>query len=102
MKFKATITVHGMKASKGTLDNGQSFDSTKIYALADMDDRNGNMWGRAAVEYTIGKAEEAEKYKHLPFPFDAEAEFEIVSTGSTQRTIISALVPVNAKPAKAA
>jgi len=33
MAFKNTIHIVGMKASKGTLDNGMSYDSTKVYAL---------------------------------------------------------------------
>jgi hypothetical protein len=102
MKFKTNVTVYGMKASKGTMDNGMAFDSCKIYCLADMDERKGNMKGQAAVEYTIGEAAEFDKFRHLSFPFEAEASFEIVSTGSTQRTIVSDLVPISlAKPAKA-
>jgi hypothetical protein len=96
MKFTARITVYGMKASKGQLDNGTAFDSTKLYSLTDLDDRKGNAKGRASVEYTIGEAAEFDKYKHLPFPFDADADFEIVTNGKTQQTIVTGLRPVAA------
>ena len=37
MRFNQTIQVVGMKASKGTLENGTAYDSTKVYALIDLD-----------------------------------------------------------------
>ena len=37
MKFTSTIKVMGMKYSKGTMDNGQSFDSTKVFVETELD-----------------------------------------------------------------
>lgn len=34
------------------------------------------------------------KYKHLPFPFKAIAEFEVLTSGSAQSTVIIGLKPV--------
>lgn len=100
MKFQARITVYGMKSSKGTMDTGQAYDSTKLYTLVDMDDRKGRAKGKATAEYNIGDAAEFDKFKHLPFPFEADAEFEIVTTGSQQRTIVSSIKPVSVTPSK--
>lgn len=94
MKFESQVKVLGMKASKGSMDNGTTFDSTKVYTETQMDESKGNAKGFAVGEFTLGTSIEFEKYKHLPFPFDAVAEFEIVSNGKTQKTLMHALKPV--------
>src|SRR6185312_11166167 len=99
MKFNSKVTVVGMKSSKGVLDNGQPYDSTKAFCLVDLDARKGNAKGQGIAEYNIGLSGEYDKYKHLPFPFDAEAEMEVVMSGSNQRIVVTGLVPVSlAKP----
>jgi len=98
MKMQTTLTVVGMKASKGKLDNGTEFDSTKIYVLVDMDDRKGNMLGQGTAEYPIGDSTELEKFRHIPFPFTAAADIEILTTGTQQRMVVTSLTPVKATP----
>lgn len=83
----------GMKASKGSMDNGTTFDSTKVYTETQLDESKGNAKGFAVGEFTLGTSVEFEKFKHLPFPFEAVAEFEIVSNGKTQKTLMHALKP---------
>ncbi|SFJ49253.1 hypothetical protein [Paraburkholderia megapolitana] len=83
-----------MKASKGSMDNGTTFDSTKVYTETALDESKGNAKGFAVGEFTLGTSVEFEKYKHLPFPFDAMAELEIVTNGKTQKTLMHALKPV--------
>lgn len=94
MKLQARLHITGMKASKGTLENGNPYDSTKVYAMTDLDDRKGNGVGSATVEYTFGTSEEFGKFKHLPFPVVMDAEIEIITNGRTQSTIITAMKPV--------
>jgi hypothetical protein len=96
MKFQTEITVVGMKASKGTMETGQAYDSTKAFVLLDMDTSKGNMKGQSAGDFKIGLASEFDKYKHLPFPFKAKADMEIVTSGTTQTTVIHGLQPVAA------
>lgn len=93
MKFNGELVVVGMKASKGDYE-GVAFDSTKAFCLQDMDTSKGTMIGQATVEYTIGDSTEFEKFKHLPFPFKASAEFELVTTGKAQKTVVRALKPI--------
>ena len=103
MKFTSQVKVLGMKASKGTLENGNPYDSTKVYVETSLDESKGNAKGFASVEYNLGTAEEYNKYKHLPFPFIAEATLEIVTTGKAQKTQLSELKPLEiTKQAKAA
>ncbi len=93
MKFSQVIQVVGMKASKGTLENGNGYDSTKVYALVDLDASKGTAKGMASSEFNLGTSDEYTKYKHLPFPFEAQAEMEIVTSGKATKTVMHGLVP---------
>lgn len=101
MQFTQTIHVVGMKASKGTLENGTAFDSTKVYALVALDDSKGNAKGMSATEFTLGTSAEFEPFKSFGFPFTAEAELEMVSNGRTMKTIMKKLTPVRAPAGQA-
>jgi hypothetical protein len=102
MKFNTKLQVVGMKASKGTLENGQAYDSTKVYALVDLDDSKGNAKGMAVAEYAFGTADQFNGFKHLPFPFLADVELEMVSNGRTQKTIVHKVQPIERKGAATA
>lgn len=93
MKFQQTIHVVGMKASKGTLESGAAYDSTKVYALVDLDTTKGTAKGMSVQEFTLGTASEFDSYKHLPFPFQAEADLEMVTNGKTMKTVLHKLTP---------
>lgn len=102
MKFTQRIHVVGMKSSKGVLENGTGYDSTKVYALVDLDASKGTAKGMASSEFTLGTSEEFAKYKHLPFPFEADADMEIVTNGKTQKTVMHSCVPAARTSAKQA
>jgi len=63
MAFKNTIHIVGMKASKGKLDNGLSCDSTKVYALTNLNTSAGTAKGMSCSEYNFGTSAEFDKYK---------------------------------------
>lgn len=94
MKFTSRITISGVKGSKGKLESGQEYDSTKIYVQTGLDDSRGMGKGFATAEYNFGTSEEFHKLKHLPFPLDADAQLEIVTNGKTQKTVILSLQPI--------
>jgi len=94
----AKVTVTGMKASKGTLENGQAYDSTKVFVQTRLDDSKGNAKGFAIAEYNFGDAATFDKYKHLPFPFLAEMETEAITSGRVMKTIVVALNPIKPEP----
>jgi hypothetical protein len=102
MKFTSKITVQGIKGSKGAMESGQTYDSTKIYVQTELDDSKGMGKGTATAEYGFGTSEMYHRYKHLPFPLECEVEMEIVTNGKTQKTQILSLKPLEmAKPVKA-
>lgn len=94
MKFQTEIKVLGMKASKGELDNGMAYDSTKVYCETSMDTSKGNALGFACAEYQLGSSAEFEKYRHMGFPFMARCEMELVTNGKTQKTVMRSCVPL--------
>ena len=98
MKINQLLTVTGMKSSKGDFE-GTAYDSTKVYAMTDMDETKGNAKGFATVEYSFKKADEFDKFKHLPFPFKADCEMEFVTSGKAQKMIIVSIKPVSPAPA---
>lgn len=100
MKFQTEVTVVGMKSSKGTMDNGQAYDSTKAFCLLDLDARKGNAKGQSAGEFNIGDSTEFDKFKHLPFPFKATADAEMIMSGSSSRMVITGLRPLSSQPAQ--
>jgi len=96
MKFKSQVTVLGLKASKGQMENGQAYDSTKAYILMDMDSSKGRMKGQSCEPFNIGDSTVFDKFDTVACPFLADAEFEIVTTGTSQKTQVVSLVPVKA------
>ncbi|MBC3935807.1 hypothetical protein [Undibacterium rugosum] len=95
--MKAMIT--GMKGSKGNLENGQAYDSTKVYVQTRLDDSKGNAKGFAIAEYNFGDSSNFDKFKHLPFPFNAEVEYENITSGRATKTVIIGIQPLQvAKP----
>ena len=95
MKIKTQLKILGMKASKGQLESGQSYDSTKVYVLTDLDESKGNAKGCSTQEYNYGESVNFESFKSLAFPFDADAEIEMVSNGRTTKAVIVSLKPVS-------
>lgn len=94
MKFSARLNITGMKASKGTLEDGTGYDLTKVYSLNELDSSRGNAKGMASAEYNFGNSEEFKKFEHLPFPFVADCELELVTNGRSQKTVLHSIKPV--------
>jgi len=90
----------GMKASKGTLDNGLSYDSTKVYALTQLNSSAGSCKGMSCSEYNFGTSEQFDKYKDVSFPFVADVEMDIVTNGKTQKTVLLHITPRQASAQK--
>lgn len=98
MKFtipKAVVT--GVKGSKGRMENGTEFDSTKVYIQTDLDDSKDMGKGFVTMEYTWGKSDNYQTVKNNVFPLDCEVEVEVVSNGKSQKTIINSLRPLQVK-----
>jgi len=96
MNFQTQVTVIGMKRSKGQLDDGTAYDSTKVYALTDLDASKGDAKGQFSSEFALGTSEEFGKFSDLPFPFVAVADMEVTTNGKTTKTVIRGLKPVEA------
>lgn len=80
MRFKNVSQVLGCKGFKGTVE-GQNFDSTTLYVVMEVSEKNGTEAGYNVLPVKFGKEEEFQKIKHLPFPIMAELEIELTTKG---------------------
>jgi hypothetical protein len=97
--MKQTLTLLGAKRSKGTLDNGRAYDSTKLYVQTAMKPDNADQVGFAVSEYTWGDSSNFEKLQGLQFPCQADFGFEIVTNGKTSQIVVVDVQPLT-KPNK--
>lgn len=99
MEFTKRVTVTGMKASKGMMENGQAYDSTKVYVTTQLDASKDQGAGSATVEYPFNLSDEFHKYKHLFVKgrsIEADVDFEQVTNGKTSKMIVHGVHPVAA------
>lgn len=95
MKFQTEVTVIGLKRSKGQLENGTAYDSTKVYALTDLDGSKGDARGQFGAEFNLGTSDEYAKYQSVPLPFKAVADMEIIGNGKSSKTVMVSLKPIS-------
>lgn len=88
-------TITGVKRSKGVLDDGTAYDSTKVYVLVPMDQNNPDQSGFATSEFNWGKSDNFYQISKSSFPFAADITFDFVTNGKTQKMIISDIKPVS-------
>lgn len=100
MRMQSEIVVTGMKASKGDYE-GTAYDSTKVYALVEMDTKGDKAMGQATAVFSFGTSDVFEKFRHLKgsMPFKATADFDIVTNGREVKQILVDLKPVDSKKA---
>ena len=96
--MKAQITVIGAKASKGSME-GVPYDHTTIFTTTKLDQKNDDAIGSAGDSYRFGKSDNFQKLKGIPCPFNAEAEFEMITTGKTSKMVLVDLKPLPAPKA---
>jgi hypothetical protein len=82
MQFKSEVIVHGVKASKGTME-GRGFDSTTFHCEVDLADNTaGKSIGKATRPFKCGDSTEFSKWEHLgnSLPIKALATFEMTAS----------------------
>lgn len=93
MKFTTKAIITGAKMFKDSID-GQAFDQTTLYVQMGLDETKGTAKGFATQPLGWGTSDEYHKIKHLPFPFEAEIEMELVTTGKMQKQRVVGLKPI--------
>lgn len=93
--MKQTVILLGAKRSQGRLDNGTSYDSTKIYCQVRMNPNNVDMAGYSAIEYNWGNSDNFYKIRDLKFPCNVEIELETVTNGKTSSQIVLDVNPLD-------
>lgn len=87
------MIVLGAKRSKGSLDNGNTYNSTKIYTQTQMEQKDGQV-GFASAEFVWGDSTNFEKIAHLKFPFPANVDIETSTNGKTLKLIVLDVQPI--------
>ncbi|WP_222862009.1 hypothetical protein [Zoogloea oleivorans] len=82
-----------MKSSKGQLENGTVYDFTRVFIETELDAATGKAKGFSAEDYKYGNSDNFGSFKHLEFPFFAEVEFDLVTSGSKSVTNIVSITP---------
>ena len=80
MKFTGKFQVLGCKGFKGQVE-GTNYDSTTLYVVMDVSEKNGSEVGFNVSNMKFGLVEEFHKLKDLPFPVQAELEIELTTKG---------------------
>lgn len=80
MDITQTFDILGAKGFKGNVE-GTDYDSTTLYVVMAVSERNGTEAGFNAVPMKFGKSDEYQKMKHLPFPIKAELVLAITTKG---------------------
>lgn len=97
MKFTVESVITGAKPFNQTID-GTSHNFTKISVMTDFADGIG--FGAETVAYKWGTSDNCKKIQDLEFPIKAKIDFEIVTTGTRQTTIIHNVTPITPAPTK--
>lgn len=92
MEFKQEVTVTGIKRFKGEVD-GKNYDSFKVFVQVALDESKGTAKGFATEEFNAGLSDEYDRWKHLPFPLQADATFQMVTSGKVTKMQIVDVKP---------
>lgn len=80
MQVTTQTLVTGCKSFKGDVE-GKHYDSTTLFVLMDVSDRNGNAVGQNVVEMKFGDSTEFAKLKDLKFPVVSELGLKLTTKG---------------------
>lgn len=88
------VTLLGAKRSKGVLDDGTSYDSTKLYLQMPMQ-KSDDTVGFAGVELNWGDSDNFPIIKNLSFPCEVDVTIELVTNGKTSKSVVTDLQPIS-------
>ena len=91
MKFTVESVITGVKAFNNTVD-GVNHNFTKISVMTDFAEGVG--FGAETVSYKWGSSDNCKKIQDSQFPIKAKIDFEIVTTGSRQTTVVHNVTPL--------
>lgn len=93
MKANVQLDVVGVKKFQGNIE-GVSYDSTTVFVLMELDESREAAKGKAAAEFKYGTSAEYDRLAQMRFPFRADVELEITTTGKQTRQRLLSLNPV--------
>lgn len=100
MLMKAEATIRGAKMFKDVLD-GKQIDSGKLFVEV-MLKASDNAFGMCTEMMKCKDSEVVRSIRHLPFPFIAEMDVEMVSGSKGTEQVVMAVRPVKSIKQQAA
>lgn len=91
------MTILGAKRSKGVLDDGTAYDTTKLYIQTAMK-KSEDQVGYASAEYNWGTSDNFKQLENLTFPCKADVVFEVVTNGKSSQVIVDGVEFVKQAP----
>lgn len=80
MEIKQVMKLLGAKRFKGNVE-GVDYDSTKLYVVMEVSERNGTEVGFNAAQLVFGKSDNYDKVKDLPLPCDVNLTISMTTKG---------------------
>lgn len=103
MQMQSVTTVRAMYPSKGVLDNGRPYDSTKVHIDTTLKDEKEG-FGIPSPQYNWGTSQKyydfISKYPQIfkeNKEFEATIIFEVQTTGKSGNFVVVDIIPTNAK-----
>lgn len=93
----ALMTILGAKRSKGVLENGTTYDSTKLYVQTAMK-QSPDQVGFATAEYSWGTSENFRLLENFTFPCKADIELDVVTNGRNTQLVVAHVELPKAQP----
>lgn len=95
MQFKTQSVIKSMKPSKGTLENGRPYDSTKVYIETEFSsDAEG--WGNPSIQYNWGLSDNYHDFMRtygINKEFVGEVTWENQTTGNNSKLVVIDVKP---------
>ena len=95
MQFKTQSIVKAMKPSKGVMENGRSYDSTKVYIETEFSsDAEG--WGNPSIQYNWGTSDNYHDFMRtygITKEFTGEVTWENQTTGNNSKLVVIDVKP---------
>lgn len=78
----------GVKRSKGTLDNGNTYDFTKLFVQTQLKASDDQL-GYSVSEFKWGDSTNFDKFKGVQFPTPAQITYDLVTNGKNSELVVT-------------
>ena len=89
-QMKANLV--GAKSTDWKSEDGRHYDYVTLYALIPMDNSQGNAVGQGVAEFKWQDSRNLVQLQGRKFPFEVTLELDFVSTGKSQKQVLTNVI----------